>query len=239
MVPDPSFRPQIMIPREFLSWMVEQPESALSARLPQVGRFAIDYLSPGLDFNHDLFMVDVVRKDLTRNLGRLQGDVFNDLRESIDELMGLDNDSWHEICLFETMQKIIFKSTNRIFVGSPLCRDEGYLRSSASFANWLGASAILVGQFMPSILKPFFGYLAAIPIYIQKKKSFGYLIPVFKERMGNLRRKRTDPSFVFDEPKDMITWMTNAVLDNPGISASKPEALAERMLFFVSPEFSK
>ena len=83
--------------------MVEQPESVLSARLPQVGRFAIDYLSPGLDFNHGLFMMDVVRKDLTRNLGRLQGDVFNDLRESIDELMGLDNDSWHEICLFETM----------------------------------------------------------------------------------------------------------------------------------------
>ena len=92
---------------------------------------------------------------------------------------------------------------------------------------------------MPSILKPFFGYLGAIPIYIQRKKSFGYLIPVFKERMGNLRRKRTDPSFVFDEPKDMITWMTNAVLDNPGTSASKPEALAERMLFFVSPDFSK
>ena len=71
MVPDPCFRPQIMIPREHISWMVEQPESALSARLPQVGRFAIDYLSPGLDFNHDLFMMDVVRKDLTRNLGRL------------------------------------------------------------------------------------------------------------------------------------------------------------------------
>ena len=128
----------------------------------------------------------------------------------------------------------MFKSTNRIFVGSPLCQDEGYIRSSAAFANWLGVGAIVVGQFLPSILKPFLGYLTAVPIYIQKKKSFGYLIPVFKERMKNLRGKRGDPNFVFEKPKDMITWMTNAVLDNPGTSSSKPEALAERILFFVS-----
>lgn len=223
-----------MVPQEHISWMVEQPESVLSARLPQVGKFAIDYLLPGLDINHDLFLMDVIRKDLTRNLGRLQSDVFNDLRENVDELFGLDH-SWHEICLFETMQKIIFKSTNRIFVGLPLCRDEGYLRSSASFANWLGVGTIVVGQFLPSILKPLFGYLMAIPIYIQKKKSFGYLNPVFKKRMENLQRKRSDPSFIFDEPKDVISWMTRAVLDNPGTSASKPEALAERMLFLVSP----
>ena len=217
--------------------MVEQPETVLSARLPQVGRFAIEYLAPGLDVNHDLFMMDVVRKDLTRNLGRLQPSIYQDISESIDELMGMDTDKWREVCLWETMQKTVFKSTNRVFVGLPLCQDEGYLRSSAAFANWLGAGAIVVGQYMPSVLKPFFGYLTAIPIYIQKNKSFGYLLPVFKERMENIRRKRADPNFEFNEPKDMITWMSTAVIDNPTTTHSKPEALAERILFFVSASF--
>lgn len=226
-----------MLPREHLRWMVEQPETVLSARLPQVGRFAIEYLAPGLDVNHDLFMMDVVRKDLTRNLGRLQPSIYQDISESIDELMGMDTDKWREVCLWETMQKTVFKSTNRVFVGLPLCQDEGYLRSSAAFANWLGAGAIVVGQYMPSVLKPFFGYLTAIPIYIQKNKSFGYLLPVFKERMENIRRKRADPNFEFNEPKDMITWMSTAVIDNPTTTHSKPEALAERILFFVSASF--
>ena len=65
--------------------MVEQPETVLSARLPQVGRFAIVYLAPGLDVDHDLFMIDIARKDLTRNLGRLQLSIYHDIRESIDE----------------------------------------------------------------------------------------------------------------------------------------------------------
>ena len=199
-----------MVPKEHLRWMVKQPETVLSARLPQVGRFAIEYLVPGLDVNHDLFMMDVIRKDLTRNLGRLQPSIYQDISESIDELMGIDTDNWREVCLWETMQKTVFKSTNRVFVGLPLCQDAGYLWSSAAFANWLGAGAIVVGQYMPSVLKPFFGYLTAIPIYIQKNKSFGYLLPVFKERMENIRRKRADPTFEFDEPKDMITWMSTA-----------------------------
>ena len=226
-----------MVPKEHLRWMVEQPETVLSARLPQVGRFAIEYLAPGLDVNHDLFMMDAVRKDLTRNLGRLQSSIYQDMSESIDELMGIDTDNWREICLWETMQKTVFKSTNRVFVGLPLCQDEGYLRSSAAFANWLGAGAIVVGQYMPSVLKPFFGYLTAIPICIQKNKSFGYLLPVFKERMENIRRKRADPTSEFIEPKDMITWMSTAVIDNPTTTHSKPEALAERILFFVSTAF--
>ena len=224
-----------MIPKEHLRWMVEQPESVLSARLPQVGRFAIDYLAPGLDVNHDLFMMDVARKDLTRNLGRLQPSIFNDLRESIDELMGLDTDHWHEVCLWDTMQKAVFKATSRVFVGLPLCQDEGYLSSSASFAKWLGAGAIVVGQYLPSIMKPYLGYPTAIPIHIQKTRTLGYLVPVFKERMANIRRKREDPSFDFVESKDMISWMSAAVIDNPTTSHSKPEALAERIMFFVSP----
>ena len=86
--------------------------------------------------------------------------------------MGIDTDGWREVCLWDTMQKTIFKSTNRVFVGLPLCEDEGYLRSSAAFANWLGAGAIIVGQYMPSVFKPWFGYLAAIPIYYPEDQVF-------------------------------------------------------------------
>ena len=217
--------------------MADQPETVLSARLPQVGRFAIEYLAPGLDFNHDLFMMDVVRKDLTRNLGRLQPSIYHDIRESIDELMGIETDCWREVCLWDTMQKTIFKSTSRVFVGLPLCQDGGYIRSSAAFAKWLGAGAIIVGQYMPSVFKPWFGYFTAIHIYMQKTKSFGCLLPIFKESMENIRRKRTDPNFEFGEPNDMITWMATAVIDNPSTSHSKPEALAERILFLVSGDF--
>ena len=223
-----------MVPREHLAWLIEQPDHVLAARPPQAGRFAIEYLAPALDFNHDMFMMDVVRKDLTRNLGNLQPDVYLDMRESIETLLGLDVESWREIRLFETMQKIIFKSTNRVFVGLPLCHDEGFLRSSAAFAQWLGGGAVIVGQLMSSLLKPVFGYLIAVPIYLAQTRSFRYLVPVIKARMENIQRKKANPSFVFDEPKNMITWMVTAVLNCQDKKTSQPETIAERLLFFVS-----
>lgn len=235
IVPDAGFRPQVMVAQENLGWLIQQPDDVLAARPPQVGRFAIPYLAPALDFNHDMFMMDVIRKDLTRSLGKLQPDVFHDMHKSVDGLFGLDDQQWREVPLFATMQKIIFKSTNRVFVGLPLCHNEAFLNSSAAFAQWLGAGAVVVGQLMPSIFKPFFGYLIAVPIYIARMRSFQHLIPVFQDRMRDIRRKRTDPSFMFDAPKDMITWMVTAALDNHHAKANRADAMAERLLFFVSP----
>lgn len=225
-----------MVPKEQLRWMVDQPETVLSVTLPQVGKFAIDYLMPGFDVHNDLFIFDAIRKDLTRNLGGLQPSIYHDIRESIDENMGIDTDGWREVCLWETMQETVFKSTSRVFVGLPLCQDESYLRSSAAFANWLGAGTVVVGKYMQSVFRPLFGYLTAIPVYIQKNKAFGYLLPVIKERMENIRRKRTDPTFEFEEPKDMITWVATSVIDNHTTRHSKPEAIAERILFLVSAD---
>ena len=235
MVPDAAFRPQVMVPREYVTWLTGQPDDVLATRAPQAERFAMPYLVPTLDVKHERFTMDVVRKDPTRNLGRLQPDFFIDMRESVDSLLGLEEESWREIRLYEIMQKIIFKSTNRVLVGLPLCHNEDFLSSSAAFSQWLGVGAVIVGQLMPSILKPFFGYLMAIPIYLAQTRSFRYLVPVIRERMENIRRKRANPSFVFDKPNDMITWMVEAALNDQNTRNNRPEATAERILFLVSP----
>lgn len=200
----------------------------------QVGRFAINYLCPGLDFNHDAFMMGAVRKDLTRNLGRMQPDIIDDIRYAIDSAMGLDTKSWKEICISEAMGSVVLRSTSRVLVGSSLCENEEYLRYSIAFATWLGGGSILVGQYMPWMIKPFLGYLGALPVFYYKQKAMKLLLPVVQDRMANMKRKRADPSFEYEEPKDLITWMVQAVLDNTGTKNVPPEFLGTRLLFFVS-----
>lgn len=60
------------------------------------------------------------------------------------------------------------------------------------------------------------------------------LLPVIAERMANIKRKIADPSFDYEEPKDLITWMIQAVLDNTETKNVPPEFLGQRLLFFVS-----
>lgn len=199
----------------------------------QVGRFALNYLVPGLDVNHDAFLMAAIRKDVTRNLGRLQPNMIEDMRYGIDIAMGLDGTYWKEMCITKAMEDVVFKSTSRILVGSTLCQSEEYLHYSANFAKWLGGAMILVGQYVPWILKPFFGSLGALPVYYYRQKALKFLLPVVRERLDNIKRKRADPSFEFEEPKDLMTWMAEAVLDHPETRNSPPEFLGTRLLFLV------
>ena len=174
-----------------------------------------------------------IRKDVTRNLGSMQPDMIEDIRYTVDKAMGLDDTSWREVCITNAMEDVVLKTTSRILVGSPLCQNEEYLHYSINFAKWLGGAMIMVGQYVPWILKPFFGYLGALPVYYHKRKALKFLLPVVRQRIGNIKRKRADASFEFEEPKDLITWMAEAVLDNPETRNSPPEFLGTRLLFLV------
>lgn len=175
-----------------------------------------------------------MRKDLTRNLGRMQPDMIEDIHSTIDQAMGLDDCSWKEVCITQVMEEVVFRSTSRVLVGSPLCTNEEYIRYSIAFATWLGGCAILVGQYVPWMMKPPLGYLAALPIHYYKQQAMKFLLPVVRDRMANIKRKRADPSCNFEEPKDLITWITQAMFDNPETKDNPPEFVATRLLFVVS-----
>ena len=174
-----------------------------------------------------------IRKEVTRNLGRMQPAMMEDIRCTIDQTMGLDTESWNEVCIKDAMDKIFFTSINHVLVGS-LYRNPEYIRYSIRFANWLGATFILVGQYTSWMTRPFFGYLAALPIYYAKRKALKLLVPVVRDRLSNIKRKRADPSFDFEEPMDMLTWITQAMLDDAETMNHPPEFLAKRVLLLVS-----
>ena len=211
-----------------------QPDDVLSSRTAIDKRLAFKWLIPTFDIHEDLFLTDVIRRDVTRNLGRTQADMFDEMRQSIDAVFGLDDITWREFNLSQAMRTIIFRSSNRVLLGPSLCRNQEYQKSSETFSTWLGASAIAIGQLVPWFLSPFLGHLIAIPVYVCRNRALKFLVPVIKERMENIKRKRTDPSDVYDEPKDLITWYVDAVLGSEIAKHSKPEALADRLLFLVS-----
>ena len=223
-----------MLPPEHVKWLIEQPESIVAAHGPLRESVGIPYLIPTMDQSHDSYIMDVVRKDLTRNLGRLQPEIFSDLKESVDRLFGLDEDKWRDIRLYPALEKILFKSFNRAFIGDPLCTHVTFLRASAAFSNLLGIGAVLVGELLPLCLKPLLGYPLAIPIGIAESLSYSYLVPEIKRRLLDAQRKRTDPSYKWVEPRDMLTWIVIAALEKGDPVALKPQKIAQGLLFLVS-----
>ena len=196
-------------------------------------RRAFEYLLPTVDLTRGQFIHGVIRKDLTRSLGKMHPTIFEETRNAVDVAMGRDTGDWKEVCIKKSVEAVAFRTNLRVLVGSPLCNNEEYVSSTIAFSNWLGGAAIIVAQ-MPWILKAFFGYLEALPIYYYRQKAFKFLVPVICDRMANLKRMRDDPSFRFEAPDDLITWATHASIGSSETVANSPEHLAVFMLILVS-----
>ena len=224
-----------MTPPEHIRWFSDLPTSIASAHLPLRETVGMSYLVPFMDATHDMYIMDVVRKDVTRSLGKLQLAIVGDLKSTVDRLLGVDQENWRQIALYDVMQETLFKSSNRVFVGMPLCQNDVFLRSVATFANLIGVGAVIVGELMPLVFKPIFGYLLAVPIYLAQALALRYLVPNIKQRMANIRRKRADPTFKWEEPKDMLMWIVIAAMQRADPKADRPEKIAQGLLFLVSP----
>lgn len=223
-----------MVPQEDLAWLMEQPDTILSARATAIGRLGLRYLMPNVDFHDDMCITNTIRRDVTRNLECLHPSALRDMSESVDALFGTNSDTWLEINLYEAVEKTLSRSMNRVLLGGSLSLNEAFLHSSMTFANLLGAGAVLVGQFSPPVIKPLIGYILSIPIYIGHKAFYKYLLPEIQQRMDNLQRKRSEPAFEWNEPKDMLMWFVIAAMEKSDPKVDIPKAIAERIFFLVS-----
>ena len=70
----------------------------------------------------------VIRNQLTRTLGSTLECVRDELSQSLDAFWGTSAD-WHNVPLLESLLKVIGRSSNRIFVGLPLCKTLIHLSS--------------------------------------------------------------------------------------------------------------
>jgi hypothetical protein len=48
-------------------------------------------------------------------------DIMDELTASFDETWGLDTEEWKTVPVFENMRTIVARTSNRVFVGLPLC----------------------------------------------------------------------------------------------------------------------
>jgi len=223
-----------MLPQEHIRWLMAQPETVLSRRDVQQEKFAARYIIPEIEKSLDALIVNVVRRDVTRFIGKSQADVFDELRQSVDATLGIDEVGWQRVCLFEAMQAIISRSTNRMVIGLPLCRDLNYLHSSNIYSTLLGSTMAIAGQVVPWFLRIPVAFLFRLPTYVYKQRSLKKLIPRVKHLMEEVKQERETQSVRSAGSNNFLGWLTEALLDSEHVGRCKPEWVANYVLGLVS-----
>ncbi|KAL9631828.1 MAG: hypothetical protein Q9164_005681 [Protoblastenia rupestris] len=205
ILPDFSGKPEVVLPRSQLPWLLEQPDDILST-----SAFHYDTLEGDYAFTHTKILKDpyhehVVHKYLPRRLPALIPDLWDEVANGFDESWGTDTYSWKEIPVYDSVMFMISRAVNRMIVGLPLCRNEDFLSNMRSFAMDIVTTGLIL-RFTPHWLRLIVGPMASIPNNMHYRKTAKYTVPLITERLENFRRKEKDPDYKWEAPNDYVSW---------------------------------
>ncbi|KIX01016.1 uncharacterized protein Z518_10082 [Rhinocladiella mackenziei CBS 650.93] len=222
---------EILLPASSITWLINQPENVLSADEPHR-----DVLQTDFTFVHPWVVGnplhhETIRSELTRQLGALTMDIMDELRAAFDEIWGADVTHWKEVCVFETLIHIIARTSNRVFVGLPWCRDQAFLAHGIGFATAVPVASVLLRQ-IPTPLRPLAAFVITRPNR-HHTKSFARIIRPEIERRQRLLDNQTgdvEKKVGETEPNDFLQWSIHRARDCPAPAENDPDIIAERLL---------
>lgn len=164
---------------------------------------------------------------MVRKLDSFTEPVVDELRQCFEDYWGTSTE-WHEVNIWKSMMKFFARTSNRMFVGLPLCRNEEFLDGCRGFAqDVMFATALL--NLMPAWLKPVLGYFAIAPNHWHYRKGAKYLLPLIESRMQSIGRSpEKDPADIL--PNDFVTWSIIEALKSPDPNERTPELIAKRTM---------
>ncbi|EMD42274.1 hypothetical protein CERSUDRAFT_79865 [Gelatoporia subvermispora B] len=164
----------------------------------------------GLEVHKDPYHITLVRERLTRSLTVLLPEVLDEMELAIKEIIPVKDGEWLSVPVLTSMQKIVARATNRIFVGLPKCRDKDYLELVINFTSDVIKGRTLINLF-PTAIKPFVGVLTS-STKRSAKRATEHLQPIIDAREAEVRKFGDS----WDEkPNDMLMWLMDEARGKP------------------------
>ncbi|CAL1702998.1 unnamed protein product [Somion occarium] len=175
------------------------PDDTLSFEEATRESLQVDYtLGPAI--HHNGYHIGIVRSNLTRNLAALFPDVRDEIVAAFTEAIPLSDD-WISVPALETVMQIVCRTSNRIFVGLPKCRDLDYRKLNIQFTVDVVKGAMIL-NLLPTFVRPLAARIFTnVPSSIDR--GMKHLEPIIRQRYQAMEEYGSDYP---DKPNDMLSW---------------------------------
>ncbi|KAF8507441.1 cytochrome P450 [Gautieria morchelliformis] len=147
------------------------------------------------------YHLPLLRSQLTRNLASLFSDIRQEIILSIEDNIPLTNE-WTSIKAYAVVLQIVSRTSNRIFVGAPLCQNPDYVSLAIHHTLEVSNGAPTI-NFFPNILKPLAArVLTNVPASVER--AVKHIRPLVEER-----QKKIDEYGINypEKPVDFLSWL--------------------------------
>ncbi|KAJ6531847.1 cytochrome P450 [Mycena capillaripes] len=196
------------------------PEEVLSMEVAAEELLQLHQLV-GRQFCDETYHIPAIKTSLNQNLTTILPQLVDEIvygyKDILDSQLG-DSKEWKPVRALDTFTRIICRSSNRVFVGLPLCRDEDYCQLASQFSSNVLLCGPMVKFLLPRFLRPLAGVLFKT-IFRHHQRMLKHLGPMIAAR-----RKQHPKG---NDENDMLTWLMETAPADQEYSA---ESLAMRML---------
>lgn len=112
----------VLLPPSSIPWLISQPSHVLSVNGAHKHILQTKYSFPRPEIMDPTVHFDVIKTELTRQMFSITPEVSDEMRAAINDVFGEDPNCWREVKLFDAIVKIVARTSNRVFVGLPLCK---------------------------------------------------------------------------------------------------------------------
>ncbi|KAF8662095.1 hypothetical protein AX16_001205 [Volvariella volvacea WC 439] len=170
----------------------------------------------------DPYHIKVIQTHLSGNFAPFTPVMLDEATHALRELIPLKHGGWTEIPALQTMIHLIVRTTNRLFVGLPHCRNKEYLSLAMNFAQNLVGSSIAM-DLVPTFLHPLVcPWISPYERILRKGKRL--IGPLIAERLQQFRQYGRDWE---GKPNDLLSWLIESATEEQ----QKTENLIMRVLF--------
>ncbi|KAI4521513.1 cytochrome P450 [Schizophyllum commune Loenen D] len=147
------------------------------------------------------YHIPVLQTQLTHNIHDLIPAMRDEMQAVFEDQVPSFGEEWQAVPALTTVTEVICRITNRVFVGLPLCRDQGYIDLCTGFAH-KALQAMLFLSIIPSFLRPFaVRVISGLPKAVRAMQC--YLEPILAERLLQTDRSGAQAK----ANNDLITWL--------------------------------
>lgn len=182
----------MILPHSLVSEIRGLPEERISFKKHTYDKFLGRYTGIGEAKKPEA--IQAIKIDLTRNLGKILGDLQDEIKFALDKEIGSCL-AWTEIRVFPKVIQIVALLSARAFVGLPLCRDKEWSDATINFTT--DAVAVMnanskIPQYLRPFVSPFLPELRKLGTYRvfagkKMKPQVDAILSTYKEKVRSFK----------------------------------------------------
>ncbi|KAJ6627497.1 cytochrome P450 [Mycena sp. CBHHK59/15] len=167
------------------------------------------------------YHISVTRTGMTKNIEARFDEVRDEIVCTFEDHLALEGKEWKAIPAQETVMQVICRTSNRLFVGLPLCRNRDYLNLNFEFTINVVVAAQLI-NILPGVLRPILGpWISPLRKFLRRADQ--HLAVLVSERLNKENELGNNYA---GRPNDLISWLLDVA---DGEERTVP-ALVQRVL---------